>query len=927
MANFYDRVAAAATRFPDQHAIELQTPDALIPTSYRQLLVDADACAGWLHSRGVEADDRIAILGDNDARWIAVYLGILRLGAVAVPLDTAYKAAQVRTVLDNSGARLIFTTERYRDMVQTAVAELVPSPDVRLMHEKTSEVFSAPPVVERGTNDAAVILYTSGTTADPKGVVLTHGNLEAERQAAYSVVSLDETDAILGVLPLFHSLAQMANLLLPLAGGARVVFLQSVSSTALLEALQQRRITIFACVPQFFYLIHQRVMGEVAKANPLRRTLFRVLLRTNGWLRERTGWNPGRRWFAKVHAVLGAHMRFLVTGGSRFDPTIGRDLYDMGFALLNAYGLTETSGGATIVRPGDRYTTSVGQPLKDVEIRIAPPETGADREQEDGEILIRGPIVMREYYRRPDATAEALQDGWLHTGDLGRLDADGRLYITGRRKEMIVLASGKNLYPEEIEGHYRESPIIKELCVLGLSRPGEPIGERLHAVIVPDEEVLKERGVVNVQQLVRFEVESRSVGLPAHKRILTYDIWMELLPRTTTGKMRRHQIEMRLRAQVMVTEDEAPTTPTELTEAEAAWLQTPAHAEAMQTMATRFSRAAVRPDAHLDLDLGLDSMERVELLTLFERQHGRRVPPEMRATIVTARQLVDAVLAADVRSPGGDVRSPGASAPGVVPEASAFAKASADPGLRTSPLGLVDPTWDSILREPIDPELQRQLAQTPWLRTAFFFVIVRTIAGIVYLLTGGRRVGPEHLPSTGACIICPNHQSYFDGFLVLGALPFGLLRRVFAVGAAEYYQTPLMRWVARVTNVVPVDPDTHLERAMRAGAAGLRLGKVLLLFPEGERSIDGELKTFKKGAAILSAHSGAPIIPVAIHGLFELWPRTLTLQWRRLLPWDATPVRLMFGPSITPMPGKYAEGTQALRDAVARMLHELRRRS
>jgi long-chain acyl-CoA synthetase len=902
MANFYDRVAAAAARFPDLHAIELQTPDALIPTSYRQLVADADACAGWLHGRGVVADDRIAILGDNDARWIAVYLGILRLGAIAVPLDTAYKAAQVHTVLDNSGARLIFTTERYRETVQAAVADLTPSPAVQLMHEQTTEVLSAPPVVARDTNDAAVILYTSGTTADPKGVVLTHGNLEAERQAAYSVVTLDEKDAILGVLPLFHSLAQMANLLLPLAGGARVVFLQSVSSTALLEALQQRRITIFACVPQFFYLIHQRVMGEVAKANPARRTLFKVLLRTNGWLRERTGWNPGRRWFAKVHAVLGGHMRFLVTGGSRFDPTIGRDLYDMGFALLNAYGLTETSGGATIVRPGDRYTTSVGQPLKDVEIRIAPREAGADREQEDGEVLIRGPIVMREYYRRPDATGDALQDGWLHTGDLGRLDADGRLYITGRSKEMIVLASGKNLYPEEIEAHYRESPIIRELCVLGLSRPGEPIGERLHAVVVPDEDELKARGVVNVQQLVRFEIESRSVSLPAHKRILTYDIWMEPLPRTTTGKVRRHQIEKRLLAQAVATPD--ATAPTALTGAEEAWLQTPAHAEAMQTMATRLDRATVRPDAHLDLDLGLDSMERVELLTLFERQHGRRVPPETRATIVTARQLVDAVLAADAQNPE-----------------------AAPPGLQTPAPGHQAPTWESILHEPIEPALQRQLAQTPWLRTAFFFVIVRTIAGVVYLLTGGRRAGREQLPPTGACIICPNHQSYFDGFLVLGALPFGLLRRVFAVGAAEYYQTPLMRWVARVTNVIPVDPDTHLERAMRAGAAGLRLGKVLLLFPEGERSIDGELKTFKKGAAILSAHTGSPIIPVAIHGLFELWPRTLALQWRRLLPWRATPVRLLFGSSITTAPGKYAEGTQALRDAVARMLHELRRRS
>lgn len=879
--NFYHRVADAALRFPDRHAVELQTPDALLPTPYATLTDEAGRFASWLLTQGIRPDDRVAILGDNDARWIAVYLGILRIGAIAVPLDTAYASSQIRTVLESAGARLIFTTARYESTVRAACEAVPQPPAVRLMHELPDPDSAAPPVAERSAQDTAVILYTSGTTSDPKGVVLTHGNLDAERRAAFSVVSVTETDAVLGVLPLFHSLAQMANLLLPLAVGGRVVFLQQVNSTALLEALQQRGITIFACVPQFFYLIHQRVMSEVARANPMRRAVFRILMRTNGTLRERFGWNPGRRWFARIHNVLGPHMRFLVTGGSRFDPAIGRDLYDMGFALLNAYGLTETSGGATIVRPGDRFTSSVGQPLDGVELRIAA----------DDEILIRGAIVMREYFRRPDATAEALRDGWLHTGDLGRLDAEGRLYITGRKKEMIVLASGKNLYPEEIEAHYRQADIIRELCVLGLSRPGEPIGERLHAVIVPDDDVLRAKGIVNVTQAVRFEVESLSVHLPPHKRILTYDIWRDPLPRTTTGKVKRHQVERRLHEQAVEVAAQADAP---LSDDDARWLAEPAHAEAMARIAERLSRAQVRPDANLDLDLALDSMERVELLTLLERRAGRRVAPEVRAQIFTVRQLVDAVLAGSsgAAAPAGDA-----------------------------------PAWETILHEPIDPALERQLRHTPWLRTLFFFVVLRIIAWTLYLLTRGGATGRAHVPATGPCILSPNHQSYFDGFLVLASLPFGTLRRIFAVGAAEYYQTPLMRWVARVTNVIPVDPDAHLEQAMKAGAAGLRLGKVLMLFPEGERSIDGDLKTFKKGAAILSAHCEAPIVPIAMDGLFPLWPRSRPFNWRGLLPWRATPVVMTFGPSLTVAKGKYAEGTQALRDAVAQMLDGLRRRS
>ena len=906
MANFYDRFSTAATRFPALPAIELQTADQILATSYGQLEQQSAGVAGWLHAQGVVPDDRVAILADNDARWIAAYLGVLRLGAIAVPLDTAYKSGQVRTVIENSGARLIFTTGRYLDRVREGVAAW-PGFVMCLLHgsaeglpdfDLTQRAAPPPPVAGRGPDDAAVILYTSGTTADPKGVVLTHANLEAERLAAFSVVDVSERDAILGVLPLFHSLAQMANLLLPLAVGARVVFLETVSSTSLLQALQTRGITILACVPQFFYLIHQRVMTEVGKASPLRRGLFRALKGANGRLRSHSRMNPGRRWFAKIHHVLGPQMRVLVTGGSKFDASVGRDLYDLGFNLLNAYGLTETSGGACIVRPGDIFTTSVGQPLKGVEIRIAPREPGEDaREHEDGEVLIRGPIVMREYYNRPDATAEALKDGWLYTGDLGRLDAEGRLYITGRKKEMIVLASGKNLYPEEIEAHYREAPSIKELCVLGFNRNDDAGGERLHAVIVPDEEVLRSRGVVNVQQLVRFELESRSVHLPPHKRILTYDIWMEPLPRTTTGKIKRHQIEKQLRAEKATTKSSETES---LTPEETAWLQIPAHAAAMATVTTRLDKPSVRPDANLDLDLALDSMERVELLTLIEQQHGRRVSPETRATIFTVRQLVDAVL-----------KTP--------PDAGRGDPAMGDSSIDDHGTQM----WEALLTQPQDPELVAELGRSAFVRSVFFYVLLRVLRPFFRV----RIYGLEHIPTTGPFILSPNHQSYFDPFLLMSAVPFRTLQRSFAVGAAEYYQTPFMKRVARWTNVIPVDADSNLESAMKAGAAGLRLGKVLILFPEGERSIDGELKPFRKGASILSAHLNAPIVPVAMDGLFDLWPRSRPFRWRRLLPGSGLRVPLEFGTPLTVDRGRYAEGTAALRAGVERMFLAMRRSS
>ena len=533
MHNFYEQFAAAALRVPNRPAIEVLRRDRVDTFTYRRLETMAARMAAWLAARGVAPGDRCAILAENDAHWCAAYLGVLRLGAVAVPLDTAYKAYQVARLAADCHPRVIFTSPRHVEMVLEARAAHVEHPfEVVLLHgdhgnlPRAETVFDddslpVPPACPAAPGDMGVILYTSGTTSDPKGVVLTHANLLAEREGAFKVVTVTEQDCVLGVLPLFHALAQMANLLLPFSIGARVVFLETLNTTELLRGLAERDVSLFACVPQFFYLIHQRVTHQIERASWPTRKVFQALLATNGALR-RFGVNAGPIMFGRVHRVLGRRMRFLITGGSRFDPAIGRDLYRMGFNILQAYGLTETSGAATVMHPGDDSIHSVGPPLPGTEIRILPPDS-TDEERVDGEVLIRGPLVMAGYYNRPDATAAALQDGWLHTGDLGRIDAEGRLIITGRKKELIVLSSGKNIYPEEIESHYRQSPFIKELCVLGLTRPGEPSAERLYAVVVPDADVLREKKIVNAGDLMRFEMEGRSVGLPPHKRVLGYD--------------------------------------------------------------------------------------------------------------------------------------------------------------------------------------------------------------------------------------------------------------------------------------------------------------------------------------------------------------------------------------------------------------------
>ena len=889
MSNFFDRIADTARRFPQRPAIEwIGTAESQI-TTYAALLEDSGGIADWLaETAGITAGDRVAIVAANDARWVAAFAAILRLGAVVVPLDTGYSSAQVRTIVADSGARVLFAGARFLDTAREAAAGAGTSaPRVVSLTEKWPGEFSESRQIHPATfSDSAVILYTSGTTADPKGVVLTHGNLEAERAAVLAIVKANEDDVVLGVLPLFHALAEMANLWLPLTIGARVVFLETVSSTTLLGALETRGITILACVPQFFYLIHQRVVGEIERRGRLAHRLFRALVAANLVLRDRAGWNPGRRVFARVHHALGPRMRLLITGGSRFDPAIARDLYGLGVSLYNGYGLTETSGAASIVRPGDRFNTSVGQPLPGVEIRIevdrsAPAE--AEGVEPSGEVLIRGPILMREYYRRPDATDEAIRDGWLHTGDLGRLDREGRLHITGRKKEVIVLSSGKNLYPEEIEAHYRRSPFIKELCVLGMSRPGEPSAERLHAVIVPDEQVMRERGVVNFGEIVRFEIETLSVELPAHKRILSYDISLEPLARTTTGKLRRSEIERLARHLT-----EAPRVDRPATADERAWLADATRAADTAAIATHLGRIEVPPDTNLELDLGLDSMERVELLTMLETRRGRRVAPDVRSTIFTVRHLVEAVNHASASD------APAATAEGL--------------------------PWDAVLAEPPDPALVDNLTRSKVIRAAAIYAALRIAAFVIGFLIGLRVAGRTHIPAAGPIIVSPNHQTYLDGFFVAAALPFHAFRRIFFVGAAEYFETPVMAWGAHAINIVPVDPDANLVNAMQAAATGLRLGKVLMLFPEGERTIDGAVKTFRKGAVILASHMNASVVPVGFDGLFPLWPRGRPFQWSQLFRLRRRGVRLTFGPPIRFSSTDYAAGALELQTRVTEMI-------
>jgi len=501
---------------------------------------------------------------------------------------------------------------------------------------------------------------------------------------------------------------------------------------------------------------------------------------------------------------------------------------------------------------------------------------------------------MKGYWNRPGATAAVLRDGWFYTGDLGYFDADGNLFLTGRKKEVIVLSNGKNIYPEEVEAHYLKSPYIKELAVMGLEgKPGEG-GDRLHAVIVPNFDALRQKKIVNAKEVIRFDIEGLSQQIASTKRIGSYEIWQDDLPRTTTRKIKRFEVEKRVKANQSRRVDDNSELPAErpLTADDAAWLDQPDVQRALKVIrdAARTAPPGLRPSHNLELDLGLDSMQRVELLSQVEDQLGGNVEESQLAEIYTVRDLVDAVLQS----------------------------AASGAGTHTAFAG-----WKAILAEEPDAAAVLSLARPQPFSDAFWYMVSRLIQVIALDRFDLHVRGIEKLPRSGGYILSSNHQSYLDPVILASVLPPDVFDKVFAVGTSEIFGKGFMLRLARSLRVVVVDPDANLIPAMRAGAFGLRQGRPLILYPEGERSVDGTPRTFKKGAAILSIHLQVPIVPVAIEGFYKAWPRNKPFQ-------GFTPLKMVFGNPILPPPetqaseAAYEKLTTELKARVVEMWDELR---
>lgn len=880
-----DAVIAVARRVPERVAMQIKQGAVYRQCTYEQLVGRAEGLAAALLRHDLRRGDRVAIVAENRPEWMITYLGIVAVGGTAVPLDIQLSSGDLARLLARSGARLAFVSATTWPLLKNVGLPLTvvafdplhdsgcPFLDEWVRAGRDGSVEKP----KLSSEDVASLLYTSGTTGEPKGVRLTHRNLLSNAKALAQSGLASAEDRFLAILPLHHAYPFMVTGLVPLLLGAQITFLPTLKGPELLQCLRDAQITILVGVPQVFAMVRRGILERINQRSMPVRLLTHLLLACSGAVRRQTTVNLGRWLFAPVHRQFGPSLRLLVSGGARLDPEVAQDLFRLGFTLLEGYGLTETAPVVTFTPLAKPKLGSVGEPIPGVEVRVVKPDAAGV-----GEVAVRGPNVMQGYDANPQATADAIRDGWFYTGDLGYLDQDGALFLTGRAKELIVTAGGKNIVPEEIEAHYQLSPAIGEICIVGAVRTGEG-GEGLHAVVVPNFEYVKRLRIVDIRQLVKDELTRIGLTLPSYKRISGLTIVTTPLPRTRLGKIQRYRV-----AAMVKTAGETAALAQPMSAADHAFMETEV-ARAVVRVLQRFveKERRVVPGDHLDLDLGFDSLRRVELLTALEQSFGR-LPDSLAHEVMTVRELIERVstLTRDEAGAGRGVQS-----------------------------------WCDLLKAEPPAELRDMLLTPPAWSHRLLAVFVRMVLRLVFQVGCRLRVtGADHLPLNGPFLLAANHTSYLDPFVIVAAAPAIVSGRLYSIGWQAYFRGALMQWVARAGRVIPVGLEASLVPALQAAALVLRQGQGLLVFPEGQRSVDGTLKPFRPGIGILACELSVPVIPIWIEGTFRAWP--VGAWWPR-----PNPISLAVGPPVVvtrelidewQRQGRdpYQAATQAIRDAI-----------
>ncbi len=550
----------SSEEYKDNIALQMRRGKAFYNITYGEMWQKVNAIAKSLVKIGVKRGEKIGLIGPNRPEWAISYLAINAAGGVVIPIDSKLKEKEVLNIIKISGInRIISATDHFfmlnglkinqklnLEIISMDADEGVQNLDELIGIGKKSriDIWKIPVRVD----DDLAILFTSGTTGKSKGVILTNRNVVYDSLASLQRLHIFPDDAFISILPLHHTFEATAGFIIPLVCGAKITYARSLRPNEIIEDIRDAGTTVMLGVPLLFEKIYNGLMNGIKKQPLGVKAFLYSTIGVSTAIEKLTKRNAGKVLFKSLREKAGLNsLKIMISGGAALRPDIASGFRMLGFNMMQGYGLTETSPIANLNTMEEGNITSVGKPIVGIEEKIVRPN-----EEGVGEICIKGPIVMKGYYKDEEMTNKVLKDGWFYTGDMGYFDDKGYLYIVGREKNVIVTEAGKNIYPEEIEYELLKSPYIKEVVVKGYRN--EKTGrEEVQAIVYPDIEKISfyegKKGaeitgdtLEAMKKLIKDEVSRLTNNLASYKRVKSVQLRLEEFEKTTSKKIKRYVV-------------------------------------------------------------------------------------------------------------------------------------------------------------------------------------------------------------------------------------------------------------------------------------------------------------------------------------------------------------------------------------------------
>ena len=788
---FQEFVKAVANTYKNKPALKFRPRFRAITWSYNDVFLHSLQVAKELEKGNIGKGDKVLLWSYNSPYWVAAFFGIQLKGAVVLPINLQNTPEFIRKVVKQTEAKLLIKSERLPKIRNSK------SLDLEKIRFDERERVKEPKINE---NDLAEIVYTSGTTGEPKGVMLTHRNILSNVRASLKAIPVDQDDRFLSILPLSHMFEQVGGMLVPLSVGAQVTYATALNSISIRKNLIDDKITKMLAVPEFLKLIVRRIESQAEEKG--KKELLEQLFKTSSLIPSmslrRIIFRSILKKFGKLHTIA--------SGGAALEKEIGEKWESMGTYVLQGYGTTECSPVVSVNTYEDRKIDSVGIPVQSVEVKIA----------EDEEILVKGPNVTQGYFKNPKKTRESFVDGWYRTGDAGYFDQDGHLHIKGRTKYMIVTESGQNVYPEDIEFELNKMPNVEDSCVIGWKR-GDKL--EIHAVLLG-------KKIKNPEKIV----ENANKKLASYQQIQGHSIWpLDDFPRTVTKKVKKDEVRAYLEK----------ISKGERVEKEVKEVSV---IEKIISQVTGVSVGKITGNKKLVADLKMDSLDRVELVSLIEEGTG---------VVIDESQIGLKTTVHDVKN-------------------------------------LVEKKVQKIEKYefkewPLLPIIQKIRS---WLQAILVLPWLSYYAPLK--VEGLENLEDLELPA----IFFSNHIGSLDAGIVVRATPSHIQEKLAIAAAIDtLWEHPKFKryadFITLLYNVYPFARERtkapQIKSSLEYTGRLLDRGFSILAFPEGRMAVttrdskfkgierfgrvrEGELLPFKEGAGFLAVEMQVPVVPVKLVG-------------------------------------------------------------